>query len=735
MAIFRSTGPINFDDVQEFFGQTRGSAFNLDSYYRGGGIVPATGPNSGQAAIHQIAVDPNASSSGASTGTTSEQFAIRLDNAATSQLTSVTLSTLGPAPRDTNTAIIPAIPAADRPTLIFRTDGSNTAGIPATRLYYYFSTDDEVVAFANQLRIPYAINTTNEGFRGAISQRFQFDYTGNNDLRPTIRVTQGSLTAEADIRSIVIVSEESANPNVFRRVEIFVGDITTNDTGFVDGDDVTIEFINPTFTASSVTIDIPTDNVNETLELPGGLRTDQEIHDAITTAANSNDNISRNWVATTGTIQIEEPNFIDTGFQIIQIDSLGLTGPVASRDLAIRMFDQNTLDSRYTIGTQLRYQCWNRYLIDQFVEISAEPFLDENDNDRLVIPITFLTDNFERYNGNADRTFTPLFIEDGTTSMVDRTATVFTARDTTNHTIGVDFNINLGAVVRQEILQEIRNGDSAGPSEIRLDFGDGVVPGSESIILGEQNSQGIADAISEVLDGNGQLYATSGTNLVTIEDSRQRPRILPTVTILEAGTSGLTNADFTVTEVQPGMPTEMTTAYLTIEYSLGDIAATTTGWNFHDAIDGAMTTLSTWPTTGDVFLHIGLSDVVLDDIEATLGLAEITQTMQDVTDATLTFSFNFLDLTPATSRYSLTGIRLVSTSTGTALGVRLDGTTGIQSLTNTDPLFEDEQVVGLTFFRRQIGDINTDIPDDPIGGTFPPIDLSNFYNANDGSTL
>ena len=54
MAVYRSQGPIDFDDIQEFFGETVGSSFSIDDYYRGGGIVPATGNTAGRNSIFEI---------------------------------------------------------------------------------------------------------------------------------------------------------------------------------------------------------------------------------------------------------------------------------------------------------------------------------------------------------------------------------------------------------------------------------------------------------------------------------------------------------------------------------------------------------------------------------------------------------------------------------------------------------------------------------------------------------
>ena len=58
--------------------------------------------------------------------------------------------------------------------------------------------------------------------------------------------------------------------------------------------------------------------------------------------------------------------------------------------------------------------------------------------------------------------------------------------------------------------------------------------------------------IAEAVESHGELYSISGTNLVTIEDSRQRASALPTVNVITAGTSGLADSDFTVTEIQSG---------------------------------------------------------------------------------------------------------------------------------------------------------------------------------------
>ena len=312
---------------------------------------------------------------------------------------------------------------------------------------------------------------------------------------------------------------------------------------------------------------------------------------------------------------------------------------------------------------------------------------------------------------------------------------LFTATEGGDQDLSFIFN-NGGGDLTGSTANSHVEGTNDVPSVVSIEYDDGDGdPGTTTSIITmfvePKDSQDIARCIANSLQFTTDRYGVANGNNVEVSYAGQGERTPPVVTVTEAGTSGLAASDFTVTQTQAGIPTALTTDYPNIMYSLGDIAATTNGWNFQSSITGPMTTLTAWPTTGDVFLHIGLTDIVLDDIETTLGLAEITQTMQDVTpDATLTFDFNFLDLTPATSTYQITGVRLVSTATGTALGVRLDGTTGVQSLAGTDPLFEDEQVVGLNFFRRQMGAVNDAIPPEGLTGT---PDYSTDQNLADGT--
>lgn len=82
MARYRRDGPISLSEVAEFFGQASGSVHNIDDLYRGGGVIPVTGPTGGQAGVAHIFVDPDATSDGA---------VIRIDFGTTGDVTPQTI--------------------------------------------------------------------------------------------------------------------------------------------------------------------------------------------------------------------------------------------------------------------------------------------------------------------------------------------------------------------------------------------------------------------------------------------------------------------------------------------------------------------------------------------------------------------------------------------------------------------------------------------------------------------
>ena len=595
MARYRQSGPIRFGEVAEFFGQTTGTPYSISDFYKGGGIVPATGPNGGQVAVHQIAVDPNASS-----------------ELATDQIETAYIYVTGNTGEYDDLGVEESFDVGTFENVA--SIGDSSAGT------FWFERSAPSATYAN-LRVRFANSTDAQA-----AFDFLTETTGRTraSVRGNVFATIGGMVSR--ISSPIITIAQSTIVSFGNVLTVGLEDEYTTGTDY------------------AISLD-------RTTLRPGSISISGFDHEGTFVFSN-----------------------INSGY------SPGLTTSTELRDRAAAVFrrNQNVTDV-WTITSETADE--------RTPDVTAgEPII------------------------------------------------VFTARNAGDHILNFSYSdgviapSSLTGDLTGTMLRTIQDG-ATSPSEIQISY-NGVV---SDLILGTADSQGITNEISTAIQ-DASLYTTTGVNSIRIEDSRQREIAPPTITVLEAGTSALADSDFTVTEVQPGIPTTRTTDYLTIEYSTDDVSATTTGWNFQSSITGPTTTFTTWPSTGDIFLHVGLSDVVLDDLETTLGLTEITQTMQDVTDATLTFHYRFLDLVDATTTYDLTGIRLVSSSSGTSLGLRLDGTTEVQSTTNTDPLFADEQVVGLAFFRRQMGDINTDIPDDPMGGTFPPLDISNFYNANDGST-
>ena len=847
MTRYRQSGPIRFGEVVEYFGGTDGNPYDISNYYKGGGVVPATGPNGGQAAVHSIAVADGASSSpntgvneafdialtgwsgtgdtfptsntfsgsfpytpgiggtntlGTVTYTNTEQTAFNITgfdfslntypSGATAPLEftrsydtgriglqsdqihwdtfntdwdSLRIIDLGLTSTEESdlatflglTSITTSSQTVQRRFAVI-TNGTGNIG------YFQFSTvskfnvtDDYVRVGLNPITFPVYTNegapTTTNG--DSVGIEIHTDADGRDSKVFAIRFGSGVGEAFTTVETPIIrvgnnsIRQLVGNPFLITglgRISIPAGGtgevtyrfivFTTNEAITISDVTILTESVGP---PSNVVIDIPTDSISESIRLTPGSVSENELREALFNIASANTNITNNWSLSRETRMITQSDYqrMDT---ITFAGSRSGTPLLRSDDDLTQNTIFNTAGNRFlSIGST----SYNIYETTGSVEVDpvfADGWLvgatEIDESTHLNIGVFPPNDiRFIIYTSPQD-------------SMVEIPVVRFTALNQLDHTVMVAFQNGSGKIdsfftlptapalnpisIRDSELALVVDGAAGSiSSEISLDFGTGVDPRTEMIILGEQDRQGIADVIANEVNMHSQLYSTSLPNAARIEDSRQRERVSPIITVPVAGTSALAASDFTVTEIQAGIPTALTTDYPTIEYSTGDIAATTIGWNFHSSITGPMTTFSTWPTTGEVFLHVGLADVVLDDIEATLGLAEITQTMQDVTpDATLTFAFRFLDLVDATSTYQITGVRLVSTSTGTALGVRLDGTTGVQSIANTDPIFENEQVVGLNFFRRQMGPVNDTIPPEGLTGTS---DYSTDQNLADGT--
>ena len=811
MARYRQSGPIRFGEVVEYFGGTAGTPYNLSDYYKGGGIVPATGPSGGQAAVHSIAVDPNASSSGTTgPGGTPEEFYIYLTGDSGSSGADIpAVTNAGPITFEqsaTEYIELGTVPAGfsdiqwDSATINFTIDSIagditlshlidnltfnttlenlpvNNFHVPpptgvsqtltiqlsetnADSLATYLGVDSSITSSQSLLAVGITFEADSFVFQ-YLGFRITFVGSGlveiglfansnvtNNppfDEFPTVNTSTSlrfdiaqsiTLSVEVDdgtnterfdyaLRSQTPIQgliDNAGIGNLFARFNSpFTVSVRLLDTSILPNPSgnnaITLSDISVQLTPTdhpSVTLTIPTDNINESLILGSSLTTDVALRDSLLTAAQANGPITDNWMVSAQTRSVTRNVYTDTGY----ISQGATLDPTTEEFVSIDIETDDDLPNEpgFAIGDTILYE--NDLLTITDVRISG------SSPQRWRVPVDTLRIGFRSRSGDLS-VYALTGTRDENLPVVE-----FISRDSIDHTVMITIAAPRGNLAESQLHLE-SDGVSTVPSEIRIDYGGTVSPQTTMIILAAADSQGIADMIVESVEAHGMLYASNLVNAARIEDSNQRIRATPTVNVTTAGTSALAASDFTVTEVQPGIPTTRTTDYLTIEYSTDDVSATTTGWNFQSSITGPTTTFTTWPSTGDIFLHVGLSDVVLDDLETTLGLTEINQTMQDVTDATLTFHYRFLDLVDVTTTYDLTGIRLVSSSSGTSLGLRLDGTTEVQSTTNTDPLFADEQVVGLAFFRRQMGAVNDTIPPEGLTGTS---DYSTDQNLADGT--
>ena len=647
MARYRQSGPIRFGEVVEYFGGTAGTPYNLSDYYKGGGIVPATGPNGGQAAIHTIAVDPTADSDA---GAVPEEFFIFLDG------------------NSRNITFDVAIDSSQ-----FEGIATTTENQPGP-----FRARASVGRFGNAFGLLFDFETITDQLQTDVETYFGISRsTQTQTIDPpeafSVYITNGlgvELSTGSALATNVFVSST--------RIGIVYQNTTDNDfftqltAMFEVNEIVTWQFLNadPMITAiPTVNVGIPVANMPETEEhipiiLSDNLTTPTQLRDDLVTRLQANATISGLRTISAGTVDADilariQNNGIHWFYRQAGYSSTGTvtngwaftdytgsdvntaasnpiavptTRPTSSR-IVIEFgsferpqeelpfvypgfdFSQQTIMDVSALGRRLIFETSSytgSYLIDS-VGISGDVQLLEVSDVRDV-------NTAEQTLLDAGRSNTLYVVAEINPHSVEigDPVTFLTERDTdTFERFFIDFDSGSGNLLGSTAGTHHPRSTSV-TSEIRLALGDGVNPETTDIVLGQQDSQGITNELANVFNSSGEFYVTTGTNSVRIEDSRQRTRLLPTITITEDGTARLQASDFTVTEVQPGIPTTRTTDYLTIEYSTDDVSATTTGWNFQSSITGPTTTFTTWPSTGDIFLHVGLSDVVLDDLETTL---------------------------------------------------------------------------------------------------------------------
>ena len=749
MARLRQSGPIDFDDIQEFFGQTRGSAWDLDDYYRGGGIVPATGLNGGTAAVHQIAINPSASSN--SDSGTAESFFLYL--------------------------------TGNSETEVIRTQTTQTATS---------SQGSHVNAFVNTSLSTSTFSTTETTLRQTVGA-FSVARTDPNDIDPDAgAVIVASIDYATDLssdaqavaswRSIIagdIMRFSADATNFFEMAitaseEIAVGTLGVTVRFNLELDPATL-VINGTRAdyASPLGISIRAfaiENNNSNIEVdiikPSSER---DIHIIDLTTGLNTDVALRDDLFNTITNQLEDTIALDTRtflpaerfrwrssftttFANISVGTENRT--FITFDAIIRNEDYELLERssiiRVIAGGQIFDLSHNRTVTrndtgTQRAGGTRYTFFGNTEEERQAITngLTDDTDVAIQFINRIVPLREEFTVTSTTSTMADHGITdglpiiLFEANAGGSQDISFVFNNGAGDLTGSQGGSHIE-GTTTVPSEIQLDFGEGIIPQTENILFGEHDNQGIANVTAEFINNHRELFAevvedNSNNPAVRIDDGLQRVRAIPTITVTTPGTSGLADNDFTVTQLQAGNPTTRIAEDDTIRYRTGDVSAIGNGWNFHQGVDGDRINLSTWPTTGEIFLHVGINNFIFADLNNTLGIDELTQNLQDITFTTLTFSYLFLELSPATTTYDVTGVRLLGTSTGSALVVVLDATTGGQSTENTDPLFDDEQFVGLTFRRTAMGNINESVPArDAVTNlnVTPTYSRSNFLNTD-----
>ena len=790
MARFRQSGPINSDDLQTFFGQTSGSAQNTDQYYRGGGIVPATGPSGGVAAVHQIDVAEGASSDAPSTA--EELFIYLTGVSGIDQDLVLNGETYISDPIRVN--VSPSAWIADSSTTLFfrPTSGILTRaqlesiGFTGTDLDSLAGGSNTDFVLPNSQTVTYTITNT--------SRTGEKIYRGNNIRNRS----DGTATGFEFISLTLGASDQTLN-----------GELVSSTGSFQNNDIVNIEvvFSGGTFDRNNAVVelvDTTTDNILiEDVELGNDLLTDVALRDDFAAKLQALPEITNVFTITTGTLTDEihqrifvtnyysgavdsvitvydntttgdDPYFryvtdttsiISEALESVNALPLPTTRPTTGRlymgyrggiteERAVQAFrgfytantpqaltDVSSLNRRLLVRTD-NYDA--SYLIDQvsigfrttqlYVLSDGREFNEEERTLINAIPTTAEFPNVVTIVGE----FEGAQVGD---------PVVFLTGSTVGHRdLSVSFTNNDGDISGSTfgILAEGR-GDTT-TSEIRLNFGMDVSPQIVDIILNQQDRQGLADIITRTIDSShGQLYATSFTNASSIQDSHQRERSLPTVIVTTIGSSGLQDSDFTITQTQAGIPTTRQTGQ-TLIYTTGNTLDASNQWGFFTGVDAAATNTnpSAWPTT-NIFLRINAGDFSSADLQTTLNLArEPDATNQVVDSTTIIISAGPTGGGGGTrfnqGVYNVVGIQTVS---ATNLDVTLTLEVGIPELLEND-VPNDGDAVGLTIFRLPRGDINTDIPRDARTTDYPAIQYSlgdiaatttgwNFHDAIDGA--
>ena len=548
----------------------------------------------------------------------------------------------------------------------------------------------------NSIQI-YGVTTANTPIESG--DTFEMRLSSDNTL-----VFSGVITTVTDAQLAQAAFGGGIGMNFRTDVTVREGDSPLDDT------DYTVNIVRGD--SASVRIEIPTDSINETFTITADLTTDVDLRNDLLTRVQANTAISNDWTVSAQNRTITRNTTVDTGFIVSSISIFsGGDSSIRFRTTNVNVAD----DPNFAVGNTLLVG-HNIYEIVSITRSSVTGGFDYN-----------VRANRLRA-GDSDLFNDTIFAITGT-EQVEVPVVEFISRDLIDHTIMVSFDAPVGDLSFSQVHLEA-DGLSTTPSEIRIDFGSEVSPQTSMLILGDNDSDGIANVIAQAVDGHGQLYASrNAPSNVRIEDSQQRTRSLPTVAVFTTGTSGLASQDFTVTEVQAGEPTQSVLGQ-TLIYTTGASLDATNQWGFFTNT-GVNTNPTAWPTGNGIFLRVNEGEFNLANLQTTLNLARQPDTTQQAVEGTTILitvgpvSVGSTEFNQA--QYNVVGIGTVSTS-NSDLVVELNEINSAL-LENNVPL--DNDLVGLTFARGPFGDINTDIPDHPGNGV--PISFSNFYNANDGS--
>ena len=756
MSRYRVEGPINFDEIQELFGRTPGSAFNLEDYYRGGGLIPATGRTAGRVARFRIDVD----SAATSVAPQQEQFFMYFTgNSQTVDESDIQINGV----------------TAEVTTMLSDT---NTAG--TTRLLTASSGD--VTVYTNISLIP-----TN-----AHVMSFLLEDTGDQSVADVY-------TAFAN-RGIVFRFEDADDSSNFFELTWFGTGGSRNNTGVVadgtfrlfvhllpsslviggtrrDYSNTNIRVTAREDARASIDLSIPAntiaDSINETLFFSLGLNTALELRNDMLATLQDNANITSEFAVTAANATQADHGVTD-GEPIILLTAndntdytitLTINEGVGS-DLSNSVF-RSHVEGIDVTPSEIRLSYVTGHgipdtdiilgnLDSQGIANVISESIGTNRNVNFPPEFyTFPTGNSANIQTSRERNFfTPpsiSVIEAGSSGLANSDFTEVLVQSGRTTVSSANFSNNLTYSTSDITTDNWSFYDSLDPTSGQLTTYTNwpttgeifIRVGSNEILastlrndLGlvrnpDDTEQTITDTELQfvVVVPNGDAFRYDAIRIRTVNGSygivldgstfNDIPGVTATPDFTDGDLVRISMIRTPMGAINANVPRNpRTTENLDTQYSTEDVALNANGWNFRQSITGDRVILTAWPTTGEIFLYIGGLDFSFNELEETLDIESINGTLRVPTDSTLTFHYNFLDLVEATSRYDISGIRTVNTGTGVALAVVLDGTTGVHSVANTDPLFENNQVVGLSFNRPTT--------------VLPPISLDNFYNVDNG---